>query len=162
MKYFRPQCLGLAIWYLPHVFSLEWPDDRALPIFPDVGTAIDAADITNLTGEEQALLVTLQGIVNRKEPRIYLYWNKAAEDPEGVSYSHQVWLQGIADQLLVHGGKVYDVASPFQLLDKYKADIQGAVVYDQSVPDTINLATTLAGLHDLVSKVNTGSSGLVL
>ncbi|KXT07658.1 hypothetical protein AC578_10225 [Pseudocercospora eumusae] len=148
--YYLSQCLGLAICYLPHVFSLEWPDERALPIFPDVGTAIDAADITNLTGEEQGLLVSLQGIVNRKEPRIYLYWDKAGEDPEGVNYSHQVWLQGIADQLLVHGGVVHDVASPFQLLDKYRADIKGAVVYDQDVPDTINLATTLAGMHALV------------
>lgn len=157
MYYFLSQCLGLAC-YFPHVLSLEWPDDRALPTFPDVGTAIDAADITNLTGEEQGLLVTLQGIVNRKEPRIYLYWNKADEDPEGVNYSHQVWLQGIANQLLVHGGKVHDVASPFQLLDKYKADIKGAVVYDQDVPDTINLATTLAGMHDLVGEIMAGDS----
>ncbi|KAF7198333.1 hypothetical protein HII31_00072 [Pseudocercospora fuligena] len=150
MKYFRSQCLALAICYFPHVFSLEWPDDRALPTFPDVGTVIDAADITNLTAEEQGLLVTLQGIVNRKEPRIYLYWDKAGEHPEGVNYSHQVWLQGIADQFLVHGGKVHDAGSPLQLLDKYKADIKGAVVYDQDVPDTINLATTLAGMHDLL------------
>ncbi|KXT07825.1 hypothetical protein AC579_9692 [Pseudocercospora musae] len=148
--YFLSQCLGLAICYLPHVSSLEWPDDRALPIFPDIGTAIEAADITTLTGEEQGLLVSLQSIANRKEPRNYLYWNKAGEDPEGVNYSPQVWLQGIADQLLGFVGKVHDVGSPFQLLDKYKADIEGAVVYDQDVPDTINLATTLAGMHNLL------------
>ncbi|EME79014.1 uncharacterized protein MYCFIDRAFT_79855 [Pseudocercospora fijiensis CIRAD86] len=146
MYYFLLHHLGLAVCYLPSVSSLEWPKDRALPDFPDVAKSIDAADITYLSGEEQGLLVTLQGIVNRKEPRIYLYWDKTGDDPEGVNYSHQAWLQGIANQIDVH-----DVSeSPLQLLNKYEADIKGAVLYDEDLPDMINLATTLAGMHDLV------------
>ena len=106
MKYFRSQFLGLAICYLPHVFSLEWLDNRALPIFPDVGTAIDAADITKLTGEEQGLLVTLQGIVNRENPRIYLYWNKADEDVK-------------VDRVFVIGGAtIYDAALKLPQTDR--------------------------------------------
>lgn len=131
---------------LQHVDALDWPDDQALPSFPDVYNTIDVADITPLSGEEQGLLTTLQGVVNRKRPRIYLYWNKTGDDPEGVNQSHQTWLQGIAEHVELHDYS----GSPLQLLQKYRSDISGAIVYDPNVTDTINLATTLAGLHDSV------------
>lgn len=41
-------------------------------------------------------------------------------------------------------------SDPFDLIDKYKSDIHGAIVYDIQVPDTINLASTMAGISDAV------------
>ena len=42
-----------------------------LPRFPRP-RHLDVAEITALPGDEQLLLTTLQGIVNRTQPRIYL------------------------------------------------------------------------------------------
>ncbi|KAK1634533.1 hypothetical protein BDP81DRAFT_396487 [Colletotrichum phormii] len=41
-------------------------------------------------------------------------------------------------------------STPLQLIDKYKSEIRGAIIYDTKLPDTVNLASTLAGLHGAV------------
>lgn len=121
-------------------FALDWPSHRAFPSFPEAAQSIDAADLTALTGEEQCLLSSLQGLVNRKQPRLYLYWN---DDGDG---NNRLWLEGIRHHL-----KVTDwSANPFRLLEKYRSEIKGAILYDMNVRDTTNLASTLAGLQESV------------
>lgn len=118
----------------PAAAQLYWPPDRALPAFPEA-FHLDAADLTALDGDQQALLVTLQGVINRTRPRLYFYWGT---DPTNLE-----WLQTI--------GVPYAIATqPWSLFDRYRSEIQGAIVYDPNVPDTINLATTLAGVHGAV------------
>ena len=114
--------------------SLYWPPDRALPIFPEA-SYLDAADLTALDGDQQGVLVTLQGIVNRRRPRLYFYWGT---DPTNLE-----WLNTV---------KVPSTIStdPWSLFSTYRSEINGAIVYDPNVPDTINLATTLAGVHNAV------------
>ena len=123
--------------------TLDWPADLALPQFPAIASSIDSADITNLSGEERTLLTTLQGIVNRKQPRIYLYWNKTDEPSDGTN---QAWLKGIAEHVTVEDCS----GNPLGILEKYRPEIRGAIIYDTAVIDTINLATTLAGSCDSV------------
>jgi hypothetical protein len=114
--------------------QLYWPPDRALPAFPEA-FHLDAADLTALDGDQQGLLVTLQGVVNRTRPRLYFYWGT---DPTNLE-----WLQTI--------NVPYTISTqPWSLFDRYRQEIHGAIVYDPNVPDTINLATTLAGVHDAV------------
>ena len=80
-------------------------------------------------------MATLQGIVNRTEPRLYLLESPGGEGP-------YTWLR--------------DLGVPYSLLNwrnavvKYRDEVQGMIVYDPEVPDTINVATTLAGLRDAV------------
>ncbi len=113
---------------------LYWPSDRALPIFPEAHY-LYAADLSALDGDQQALLVSLQGVVNRTEPRLYFYWGT---DPTNLE-----WLKST--------GLPYSmVTNPLALLQRYRGEITGAIVYDPNVPDTINLATTLAGIHKAV------------
>jgi hypothetical protein len=113
---------------------LDWPPDRALPAFPQA-MHLDAADLTALDGDQQGLLVSLQGVVNRRRPRLYFYWGT---DPTNLE-----WLQTI--------GVTYTITTqPWTLFDRYRSEVFGAIVYDSSVPDTINLATTLAGVHGAV------------
>lgn len=114
--------------------QVYWPADRALPIFPEAHH-FDAADLTSLSGDEQGLLVSLQGIVNRKEPRLYFYWGT---DPTNLE-----WLNTIKVPSTV-------TTDPWSLLRKYRDEIDGAIVFDPDVPDTINLATTLAGMKNAV------------
>ena len=116
----------------PH--ALYWPADRALPTFPEPHH-LDAADLSSLDGDHQGLLVSLQGIVNRKQPRLYFYWGS---DPTNLE-----WLKTI--------NVPYSLTTkPLSLIQKYRSEIAGAIVFDPNVPDTINLATTLAGIHGAV------------
>lgn len=128
----------------PSVSGLDWPPDRALPLFPGVAMDIDYARITALSGDEQALLVSLQGLVNRRQPRLYLYWSAPdAPGPSSDDVINEAWLR----ELQGRGGcRAVDATSdPFRLIDKYRAEIRGAVIYDTKLPDAVNLASTMAG-----------------
>ncbi len=105
-----------------------------LPRFPRP-LRLDVADITTANGADQALLTTLQGIVNRRRPRI---WTLLATDG-----SDQTWLDTLR---IPHRG----VRDPLSLVDRYRHEISGAVLYDIDVPDSVNVATTIAGLKGAV------------
>jgi len=111
-----------------------WPPDRALPVFPQA-FHLDAADLTALDGDQQGLLVSLQGIVNRTRPRLYFYWGT---DPTNLE-----WLKTIHVPYTL-------TTEPWSLFERYRSEVRGAIVYDPNLPDTINLATTLAGVHNAV------------
>lgn len=103
----------------------------ALPTFPPA-KFLDAADLTALTGDEQCLLVSLEGQVNRKQPRLYFYW--------GTDTTNQRWLNTITVPHQIS-------TDPWEFLAKYRSEIRGAVVYDVNVPDTVNVATAIASLR---------------
>lgn len=110
--------------------SIVWPPDQALPTFPKA-RYLEAADLSSLSGDEQALLVTLQGIVNRRRPRLYFYW--------GTDTTNQTWLPDL-------NVPYRNNSDPWSLIERYRPEIRGAVIYDPDLPDTVNLATNLAGL----------------
>lgn len=113
------------------VNSLKWPNNQALPSF---GKAkhLDVANVYEASGDIKMLLTTLEGIINRKQPRIYVLQNKV--DP---------WLKDLKVPY-----KQYDNA--MDVFKKYAKEIKGIIVYDPDIPDSINVATTLAGLKDAV------------
>ena len=114
--------------------TLNWPPSQALPTFP-AAYSLTAADLSSLDGDQQGLLVTLQGVVNRTRPRLYFYWGT---DPTNLE-----WLKTTEVP--------YSITNdPLSLIQKYRSEISGAIIYDINVPDTINLATTLAGIHGAV------------
>ena len=102
-----------------------------LPTFPRA-SSLDAADLTALTGDEQCLLVSLQGQVNRKQPRLYFFLSSDGSD--------QVWLTTLTVPRRVS-------TEPWEFLAKYRSEIRGAVVYDVNVPDTVNVATAIASMR---------------
>jgi hypothetical protein len=110
--------------------SLVWPPDQALPTFPKPHD-LEAADLSSLSGDQQALLVTLQGIVNRRRPRLYFYW--------GTDATNQTWLPDLNVPYRSN-------SDPWSLIERHRSEIRGAVIYDPNLPDTVNLATNLAGL----------------
>lgn len=109
--------------------GIRWQDGHVLPTFARADSLL-VADPRQLDGFSQLLLITLQGLVNRERPEIYL-------ELEEIDAT---W---VAD-LPVPTRRVED---PLSLVDTYRERIAGAVVYDMDAPDTINLATTLAGLR---------------
>jgi len=115
--------------------GLSWPAGQALPRFA-TPLRLAVADLTNAPADQQLLLTTLQGVVNRRRPRIYLL------QPQGEGLD--TWLDALA---VPH----HQTARPMSLLADYRDEVTGAVLYDPDVAGTINVATTLAGLHDAVA-----------
>ena len=106
-------------------------ENGSLPRLPDANF-LEAADLTALDGDEQTLLATLEGQVNRTEPRIYLYW--------GTDQTNAKWLNTIRTPHRV-------LTNPWELLDRYRSEVRGAVLYDVNVPDSVNVATAIASLR---------------
>ncbi|ASS65798.1 MULTISPECIES: GxGYxYP domain-containing protein [unclassified Paenibacillus] len=114
--------------------SISWPQQQQLPRFAKA-KQLEVADIYDAPGDVKLLLATLQGLVNRSEPRIYLLESKE----EGKF----AWLNDLDVPYKVRDNE-------WSLLDKFKSEVKGIVVYDPGVPDSINVATTLAGIKDAV------------
>lgn len=114
--------------------SISWPARQALPRFAKP-CKLEVADVLNEPGDMKLLLATLQGIVNRAEPRIYLLEN--AEEGKFV------WLDELDIPYVVRD-------NCWDIVEMFKDEITGIVVYDLNVPDSINVATTLAGLRDAI------------
>ncbi|UKS28310.1 hypothetical protein LOZ80_05070 [Paenibacillus sp. HWE-109] len=85
--------------------------------------------------DDAVLFSTVKGLVNKTQPRIYTYDN--AVRGEDGKYN---WLNTLG---LGHT----DVTDKYTLITKYRSEINGIVIYDEAVPDTVNLATTIASLN---------------
>ena len=96
------------------------------------------ADVRHLTHDEQLLLTSLQGLVNRTQPRIYL----VAGDDDSF------WLQAMQDQ--GQTGTPLPVTDPLTLLKTFKNAYKGAVVADPKVYLSPCIAVDIAGIDSLV------------
>jgi hypothetical protein len=120
--------------------GITWPPGGSFPIFP-AADQLDVGDLTAIgadageTVDLKILFTTLEGLVNRTKPRIY-FKDSAVDNQEGATF----WLDKF-------GVPLNPVADPMTLITKYASEIAGIVVYDPSVVDTINLATTIAGIE---------------
>lgn len=70
----------LALQQAPAHAGVSWPSDQVLPTFPPP-RRLDVANVHDLHGDDQALLATLQGVVNRREPRLYFIFGDDPSDP---------------------------------------------------------------------------------
>ena len=80
-----------------------------------------------------ALFASLKGIVNSTQPRIFAFDGNSLNE-EGQF----TWLDSL-------GLGYAQVSDNWSLITKYRSEIKGLIVYDDNQPDTINLATTIAG-----------------
>lgn len=90
-------------------------------------------------------VAALQGLANRREPRLYVYL--VGQDGR----IDRFWL----DKLRAPGQWLAPRAltaetDPLALLRRFRPSVGGAVVWDERVPATANVASTLAGTDDLV------------
>ncbi|SEH00465.1 GxGYxY sequence motif-containing protein [Nonomuraea solani] len=110
----------------------------AAPLLPGFGrpTRLDFADIATLHGNDQLLLTTLQGVVNRRRPRLYFNYNAENYDV--------AWLSSTGAAVTRH-------ERPLDLIARYRGEVRGAILHDPAVPDSVNVATTLAGLENAVA-----------
>ncbi|HTV40340.1 MAG TPA: LamG-like jellyroll fold domain-containing protein [Candidatus Sulfotelmatobacter sp.] len=116
-----------------HGQGLTWPTNQMLPTFSKPASVLDAIDVSTDTGPEIDLFASLEGIVNRTQPQIVCL---SSGDGEGEF----TWVN-------LHNLN-YNVTNGFSCILKYRSYVTGLVVTDPTQPDTLNLATTMAGVND--------------
>jgi hypothetical protein len=95
--------------------------------------------------DEQQLLAALQGIVNRQQPRLYVF--AIGHDGKIDRY----WLKKLRKSgQWLSNTKLREKASLESLIDEYRSMIRGLVVWDERVPATALVASTAAGAEDLL------------
>lgn len=115
--------------------------------------------------DEAMAAACMQGLYNRTGPRVYVtchdderHRNGSAGDA-GWGLKHlrrpcctpQYWLKLLSQEgEWLHGRQCKTLSSLEELYDVTKECIRGAVIWDPAVPATVNVATTIAGVEDLV------------
>jgi len=92
-------------------------------------------------------VATLQGIVNRESPRVYIFFVE-----NGKNCIDEFWWEKyrkpgewLADRKTVTYENIVD------LIAAYQNDIGGVVVYDSNVASTSNVASAVAGIENLIA-----------
>ncbi len=129
-------------------FELEFVNDGGFAGFPKFSqpSHLYVFDTRDSEPEVRLMLLSLQGIVNRKEPRIYLIQKDLPGWSKGEP-ADQMWLDYMTS---TYGIEVTHLDSYSQLMNLFIDDVKGAIVYDPSLPDTVNIATTLSGVMDSI------------
>jgi hypothetical protein len=112
--------------------GITWLPGHYLPAFSTPALRIDCIDMDTIAPAEQALFASAEGIVNRSQPRIAC----VSEASEGEF----TWLG-------IHNHS-YDAIDGYSVILKYETNFTGLVVTDPNQPDTLNLATTIAGVKN--------------
>lgn len=125
-------------------------DCAAAPAHPPlyVYTLTQRAD--SATYDEAVAVATVQGLINRDTPTLYVLSTKVPTglaDPSRPAY----WLRHFTrDGEWLAGREQVKVADLDGLVQLAGARLKGAVIWDPAVPATVNVATMLAGVHDAV------------
>jgi hypothetical protein len=90
---------------------------------------------------------TLQGVVNRQKPQLYLFYVENG----GVNIDRYWWDKYRQSGKWLGNISEEQVGDMVELVTKFKDDIRGAVVYDPAVAATSNLASSIAGVEDLIA-----------
>lgn len=98
---------------------------------------IGSINYDKMNRDERLLAVSLQGLINRKQPRIYL--RERLSDHLLTLYKEK----GIIK-------KETEYTALLPLLKQYKGEISGAIVYDPEKTWTINLASNIASVEDRI------------
>jgi hypothetical protein len=112
----------------PEIFPRSAPPAPRLAIF----------DTRRLLPDEQLLVYTLQGLVNRSRPELYCLTHPL----------DQQWLDWLKRRRYIRSTET--IADLKSLLARYRHRFQGAVVTDPKLPASVNVATMLAGVRGYV------------
>ncbi|MCC7494306.1 MAG: hypothetical protein IT204_18255 [Fimbriimonadaceae bacterium] len=132
----QPASTGQPRDLLPVVEPRPYPS--LLPKAPAPARDVLTVDLRRLPGDQRLLLLTLQGLVNRRQPRIYTLGGP--QDEQWLAWMQQRgWIDSSTP-----------VADPLSLLTRFQEVYQGVVVPDPDLFSTKHLATMLAATDDLL------------
>jgi hypothetical protein len=116
----------IVFFDLTYLFKLNLNDERQRRRFWD----------------EAHLVAALEGLVNRDQPRLFIRYVKEPDD--------FWWGQMTQPGGWLAGRRIVRVGSLDELLKRFQNFYHGAVVWDERVPATSDLASTIAGCDDLL------------
>ncbi len=119
------------------VAELDWSTGRLIPAFR-TPQHLDVYDIRHASPDVQLAVATMAGIINRPQPQVYLL----------VGDEDVFWLKQIFSSIPQTLSPVANDDTLEALLIAYRSSIQGLIIYDPTLSDTVNVATTLAGQRD--------------
>jgi hypothetical protein len=108
------------------------------PKMPPPARHLYVADVRHCTFDERVLLLSLQGLVNRTQPRIYLIFKD-----DDRFWLEEMRRQGQTDEPI-------PVADPLSLVDRFRSAVHGAVVPDPKIYLSPCVAACLAATDDLL------------
>src|SRR3989440_12884062 len=117
--------------------GIDWSGDRILPAF-QAPQALTVFDLRGASAEVQLSAVTMVGLINRPQPKVYLI----------TSDEEVFWLKEALGSIpqetsVANGDGILAV-----LLIGYRTAIQGMIIYNPDFSDSINIATTMAGQRE--------------
>ncbi|MBI5834295.1 MAG: hypothetical protein HZB16_18525 [Armatimonadetes bacterium] len=118
---------------LPYQYQ---PRAELFPLSSKPASRLSVIDLRSQSADMRHLMLSLEGLVNRTQPRIYVI----TDTPD------ELWLK-----CLLERGGVSDtetIADPTVLIDRYRGLVSGAVVTDAKLPITRNIAMMLASTKD--------------
>jgi GxGYxYP putative glycoside hydrolase C-terminal domain/GxGYxY sequence motif in domain of unknown function N-terminal len=123
----------------PAKAQLDWSEERLLPAFQPP-TQLTIYDVHDTTRELQLTLSTVVGLLNRPQPRIYLLWRK----------NDALWLDEAFASIPQTISPLRNEEILHELFINYPDTIEGLIIYDPALPDSVNVATIMAGLYDCI------------
>ncbi len=122
----------------------SWWPDRLLPTF-QAPQHLDAYDMGGTSRETQLSVATLVGLINRLQPQVYLL--SRGDD--------QFWLNEVLNSVPHTLSALRGDAILQELLTRNCDKVQGLIIYDPNIIDSVNIATIIAGQRDgiIVSSV---------
>jgi hypothetical protein len=103
---------------------------------------LDVIDLRDADEKTRLLVFSLQGIINRESPQLYVLW----ESRDKFANPSEEWLEYYASK----GWITYEHTTLSSALKKYASKVKGFVVYDSNFRHSINIATTMAGIYDVL------------
>ena len=113
--------------------GINWPTNQLLPTFSAPAPVLDCIDVSSASGAEIDLFNSLEGIVNRNQPRVACV---STVNGEGEF----TWIN-------LHN-LPYSLTNGYNAILKYRTNFTGLVVTDPNQAHTLNLATTMAGVNN--------------
>lgn len=115
--------------------EMMWPADRVFPKF-STPEHLYVLDARGLSASEKVMVTTLQGLVNREKPEIFIL---------DQDVDVQILRYVLADVPNTR------VTSAKWLMDEYIDKVKGLVIFDLAYPHSVNVASTMAGIYDSVA-----------
>jgi len=120
---------------------------------------LDLSDENNIRTiwDHTHTLATLQGVVNRNKPQLYLFY----VENEGINIDRYWWNKYRRPGKWLHKRDTTIYSDIIDLIISFKNEINGAVVYDPNVAPTSNVASAIAGIENLIAvRYDTSSTSL--
>ncbi|GHO84545.1 GxGYxYP domain-containing protein [Dictyobacter formicarum] len=121
------------------VTGFQWFDRRYLPPF-QAPTRLTIYDLRGASRDEYITATVAAGIINRSQGQVYLI----------TSADDAFWLENVFAAVPQVSSPLQGSAALSDLLTTHLSAFNGLLIYDPALPDTINVATTMAGLQDAI------------